>query len=592
MTLVYETKMAFTGVYLTIIYTVLLHFNVVGTNAWIVYIVDIGGKLMLPLQGLVFISYPVIGLLADTKLTRYRMICLSCWILFVSISMSSILIILISTEVVTFYNIPLVAVGCALLVLVIVGKGMFESTVIQFGTDQMIEASSNQLSTFIHWYYWSLYIGNICIDIIIIGITSYFSYCELNFTGSYHYKEAAMQKWIYLPFCIPQCCLCCITLLLLYLKKFKNCLNIEPVGANPVKQIIDVLKYAYHHKYPVRRSALSYYQNTYPSRIDFGKVQYGGPFTNEQVEDTKTVLRLLVLLASLFGFHLSSDGFSTANHIFHKTCPSSLILLFFISNPSFVSNCITLFGIPLFHLLRKFSFTRYFPNMKKRMWLGLLLLFLHELASLIISNQIEYSTTPTCEFDNEEWIQSHIRFYHSPTRTCYWSLIQFANNTEWNTTDCVTLCSSTFTSDSTLMWLLVPQILHGFGYMLVFLTVLEFICAQAPFRLKGFMVGIWYAMLSIKYFITIIDSFIFDYNPKERTWIIYESIRIGIIGLSLITFGISCRWYHYRERDEVVNVQGMIEEIFERELLQNEDDSSDDEDTILITSQTDYHTFH
>ena len=75
------------------------------------------------------------------------------------------------------------------------------------------------------------------------------------------------------------------------------------------------------------------------------------------------------------------------------------------------------------------------------------------------------------------------------------------------------------------MWLLVPQVLHGFGYMLVFLTVLGFICAQAPFRLKGFMVGIWYAMLSIK-FITIIDSCIAYYHPKERAWIIYESIRI------------------------------------------------------------------
>ena len=47
-------------------------------------------------------------------------------------------------------------------------------------------------------------------------------------------------------------------------------------------------------------------------------------------------------------------------------------------------------------------------------------------------------------------------------------------------------------------------------------------------------------------------------------WIIYESIKIGIIGLSLIIFGISCRWYHYHERDEVVNVQGMIEDIFEK----------------------------
>ena len=355
----------------------LLHFTVIGTNAWILNVINAGNKVLLPIQGLVFISYPVIGLLADTKLTRYRMICLSCWILFV-FNAAAIVCILVAGGMVThdaygakIKYIPLIVVGCALLVLAIVGKGMFESTVIQFGTDQMIEASSNQISTFIHWYYWSLYIGNICIDIIITGVGSYFSYCHLKLTGSFwYYKFLPIVKWLYLPIGIPQCCLCCITLLLLYLKKFKNYLNIEPVGANPVKQIIDVLKYAYHHKYPVRRSALSYYQNTYPSRIDFGKVQYGGPFTNEQVEDTKTVLRLLVLLASLFGFHLSSDGFSTVNHIFRKTCPSSLILLFFISNPSLVSNCITLFGIPLFHLLRKLSFTRYFPNMKKRLWLN------------------------------------------------------------------------------------------------------------------------------------------------------------------------------------------------------------------------------
>ena len=368
--------MAFTGAYLTIIYTVLLHFTVVGTNSWTFNIVDVRSKLfVLPIQGLVFISYPLIGLLADIKLTRYQMICLSCWILLVSYAIVSILTILRATDIITVNkHIP---VGVALLLtwaLAIVGKGMFESTVIQFGTDQMIEASSNQLSTFIHWYYWSLYIGNICIDIIAAGIMSYLSYCHIRITKPFYQNyRVTVYKWLYLLLGIPQCCLCCITLLLLYLKKFKNYLNIETVGVNPVKQIIDVLKYAYHHKYPVRRSALSYYQNTYPSRIDFGKIQYGGPFTNEQVEDTKTVLRLLVLLASLFGFHLSSDGFSTANHILRKTCPSSsLILLYFISNPSFISNFITLFGIPLFHLLKKFSCTKYFPNMKKRMWIGVL----------------------------------------------------------------------------------------------------------------------------------------------------------------------------------------------------------------------------
>ena len=583
--------MAFTGAYLTIIYTVLLHFTVVGTNSLTLNALNIGSKLLfLPIQGLVFISYPLIGLLADIKLTRYQMICLSCWVLFVSHAIVSIICILVSTDTIVFYR--NISVGVAFVLtfsLAIVGKGMFESTVIQFGTDQMIEASSNQLSTFIHWYYWSLYIGKVCIDIIAAGILSYLSYCQIRNTepAHNHYHRKAVYKWLILLLGIPQSCLCCFTLLLL--KKFKNYLNIEPVGVNPVKQIIDVLKYAYHHKYPVRRSALSYYQNTYPSRIDFGKIQYGGPFTNEQVEDTKTVLKLLVLLASLFGFHLSSDGISTANYILRKTCPSSLILLYFISNPSFISNFITLFGIPLFHLLRKFSFTKYFPNMKKRMWIGVLFLFLHELISLIISNQIQH-TTLTCDYDFYDAERKHA--IHSSTEICYFSLIQFANNTEWNTTDCVSYCSNSTSTDNTLMWLLVSQMFHGFGHMLIFLTVLEFICAQAPFRLKGFMVGIWYAMLSVKYFIITIDTAIV-YHLMERVWIIYEGIKIGIIGLSLIIFGISCRWYRYRERDEVVNVQGMIEEIFERELLQqeNEEDSSDDEDTILITSQTTYHTF-
>ena len=412
--------MAFTGAYLTIIYTVLLHFTVVGTNSWILNIMDIREKYLFLLQGLVFISYPLIGLLADIKLTHYQMICLSCWILFVSYAILSILSILVSTDTIIAYaNNTLIAGVILILALAIVDKGMCESTAIQFGTDQMIEASSNQLSTFIHWYYWSLYIGNVCIDTIIAGIFLYLSYCQINNTDSNYDRDLAITKFVVLPLGIPQCCLCCITLLLLYLKKFKNYLNIEPVGVNPIKQIIDVLKYAYHHKYPVRRSALSYYQNTYPSRIDFGKIQYGGPFTNEQVEDTKTVFRLLVLLASLFGFHLSSDGFSTANYILHKTCPPSLILLYFISNPSYILYFITLFGIPLFHLLRKFSFIKYFPNMMKRMWIGVLFLFLHELVSLIISNQIEHFKG--CKFYNERVLD----VYHSSTTICYYSLIQF-----------------------------------------------------------------------------------------------------------------------------------------------------------------------
>ena len=95
--------------------------------------------------------------------------------MFVSYAILSLLSILVSTDTIILYrNIPVDVALVLTLLLAIVGKGMFESTVIQFGTDQMIEASSNQLSTFIHWYYWSLYIGNVCIDIIAAGNTGLF----------------------------------------------------------------------------------------------------------------------------------------------------------------------------------------------------------------------------------------------------------------------------------------------------------------------------------------------------------------------------------------------------------------------------------
>ena len=572
--------MAFSGAYLVIIYTVLLHFTT--TSSWLINIINANNKaVMYSVEGLVFILYPLIGLLADIKLTRYRMICLSCWIIFVVVLLFLIgnvcCFILTNDRIYQSVHEPYAKIYMALCavaaLLAIIGKGMFESTVIQFGTDQMIGASSNQLSTFIHWYYWSLCVGSICSNAIIAGMAGYRSQCNINIQilqgDKYGNYQLNLMAWLFLPVNVLQFILCSITLLLLYLKKFKKYLNIEPIGTNPIKQIIDVIKYAYHHKYPVRRSALSYYLNTYPSRIDFGKVQYGGPFTNEEVEDTKTVLRLLVLLLSLFGFHLSGDGFSTVSQILYKTCPSSLILLMITSNPTISLNILTFFSISLFYVLAKSPLKKWIPNMMKRMWFGLLMLFIQDVLSLIIYKQIEPSTCGG--------YLSEVNKYRSSTLLCYYSLIEFANDTVWNTTDCVNVCpSSLYTMDSTLMWLLVPQILHGFGYMLVFVTVLEFICAQAPFRMKGFMVGIWYAMFFINFLLlNMIEFSITSFYKEDRAWIIYESIRIGIIGLSLIIFGISCQYYRYRERDEVVNVQGMIEDIFEKELNQQQNEEDD-----------------
>ena len=84
--------------------------------------------------------------------------------------------------------------------------------------------------------------------------------------------------------------------------------------------------------------------------------------------------------------------------------------------------------------------------MVKRMWIGVLFLFLHELVSLIINSQIK--CFKGCEFYNEQVLDG----YNSSIQIFYFSLVQIFNNTELNTTDCVSYCSSSiFTSDNTLM---------------------------------------------------------------------------------------------------------------------------------------------
>ena len=73
---------------------------------------------------------------------------------------------------------------------------------------------------------------------------------------------------------------------------------------NPFKLIHRVLKYAVKHKHPEGRSAFTYCEDELPSRLDFGKSKYGGPFTTEQAEDVKTFFRglgLVIIVSAVFG---------------------------------------------------------------------------------------------------------------------------------------------------------------------------------------------------------------------------------------------------------------------------------------------------
>ena len=79
------------------------------------------------------------------------------------------------------------------------------------------------------------------------------------------------------------------------LVRYKRQLVIDRTGDHPLKLIYRVLRYAWNHTCPENRSAFTYWEEDIPPRIDLGKLKYGGPFTTEEVEDTKTFFRIILL---------------------------------------------------------------------------------------------------------------------------------------------------------------------------------------------------------------------------------------------------------------------------------------------------------
>ena len=445
----------------------------------------------------------------------------------------------------------------------LLGLGMFESTAIQFGMDQMLEAPSEQFSTFIHWYYWSSVWGQPFIAYIYKGALFYFSQCKVQVYESIHQHTYESMHHVYenfitfILFCILavlQFMGASISVLLALLAK--KHFVITEACQHPLKLIYNVLRYSWKHKCPERRSAFTYWEQDIPHRIDLGKSKYGGPFNNEEVEDTKTFLRIVLLLVSLFGFHLSGQGYSLLNQLFRHQCPSSE-LIFTIDTNTFTSLAIIV-GIPVYRFVFVRYCSKYLPNMLKRMGLGLLCCFIKELINITIHATM--TGGQECLHDIEP----------VPIDRCYLQVSKIiVNDTCFNFSAMAHGNHETCKVNNLPFFLvIIPSVLQGLSLLLVFMTALEFICAQAPLRLKGLLIGLWYAALAVTYLVVEIPETLIS---DPITWEVFHEVKAFLIFLSLMLYLCVSKWYCYRQRDDVVNERLLVEEIYERQLAQAEE---------------------
>ena len=550
---------------LVILCCFLIHLSIIGSDFALYHTVNKDGVLaFLISQSVAYLLYPLLGWLADVYFTRYKFLLFSFIIMIVSN-------ILVSTVAAVFLNIIherrlFIPAGLAVFTSLI-SMGLFESTAAQFGMDQMLEASSDQLSLFVHWYYWSCNVGRPIILCIMLLVLFVYSQCTITMTIQ---NPNDIHHDLYPNYFIVMCSavlienglhLICLGIGLCVLLCFKKHFNIDRTGDHPLKLIYNVLKYAWNHKCPERRSAFTYWEEDIPPRIDLGKNKYGGPFTTEEVEDTKTFFRILLLLLSLFGFHLSGHGYSTLDQIMREQCPTKWAFLS-ITDPMNPAYLVLLLGIPLQNLISHCC-QEYFPSMLKRMGLGLFCCLIK--VTLEIFVQATMTGGEYCDhFDNNVY------------DSCYFLSCDININnacvTISNATDNLYSCNK---NSLPFLLLLIPNALQGLSILLVFMTALEFICAQAPLRLKGLLIGVWYAFLSINYLLVEAPEL---FTIESTAWKIFHGIKAGFIFLSLVMYLCVSRRYRYRLRDEVVNEQYLIEEIYERELaLQDDTDSIESE---------------
>lgn len=229
--------------------------------------------------------FPVMGWIADAWVGQYQMIHGSLWVMWLGYAGMAVMY--------SFsYYLWIYALLPFFFAVISCGHAGFQSCAIPFGANIMIKYRTTQeLSSYFYFYYW---IRN-------FGLISYVLSSTCDGVGEPLSAIIAVLTSVF-----------CISLALILNGCCKSWFVINRDRPNPLMKILRVVYLAVVIKRPVHRSAFSFNGALPPSRIDLTKAVHGGKFTNEEVEDVKTSLRLLLMLIFILSFLIVYTVVSTS----------------------------------------------------------------------------------------------------------------------------------------------------------------------------------------------------------------------------------------------------------------------------------------
>ena len=498
---------------------------------------------------LVLLLYPMSGYMADVYCGRYKTV--TCSFIFLWIGMFSLSCAAAIGFKVNFDHFGDLAAPCGLfvavsLILIILGLACYQANVIQLGLDQLFEAPSEKLGLFVHWFMWAYTLGNFITLMVFMFLP-----CYVNDIGPI--KMKLQNSLASSPFVL----LVILTFLLIFTCYNHGWFYFEPGQHNPYKIVFRVLNFARKNKYPLRRSAFTYCDDFLPSRFDFAKERFGGPFTTSQVEDVKTLLRVgSVLLAlgplfvleipgsfgifPLFALHTSKNFQFYAHH--SCSSPAKWIVI----QSGGIGYIASIVFLPLYMWVVYSLFRKRVPRILNRLQFAVLLSIAGVFCLLIIDlaghfhhhHQHPKLTNGTCLFTS--------RYQVSEKGT------PIVLNMHWSVN-------------------ILPCVLLNVGSLLIRATAFEFISAQSPHSMKGLLVGIFFAIKGL--FQSISAAAVLPFaipNVWNRTSSVincgfgYYLFTIVVASVGLVVFSIVVRRYSYRQRDERPYDQRFAEQYYER----------------------------
>ena len=440
----------------------------------------------------VLLLSPIMVLIADVFASRYKLI-VACSYIF-----AFILALLLCTYITIYYQSFILA-----LVVLCVSHGPvrfihvgFEASIIPFNIDQLVGSSGDELSAVIHWHTTGPYLAAIAYSLIVSIIKN----------------QQINEQIVYLA-------ISGISIIIIILSQsfFKHWLDTTPQNTNPIKQIARVLNYARKNRYPRNRSALTYWEEESPSRLDLGKEKYGGPFTEEEVEDVKTILRLLPLFICALAF-----GEITWDFRGIMSYSRDYYYVFQINIP----NVVPLFLILLYQFLIYPCFSKYIPSMLKRIGFGLFLAFISNVSFVLIA-LIGHFT-----IHSHECIVANVVF--SPIRVM----------------------------PINYLWTIVPQVLDSCAIFLTTTIGLEFVIAQSPKDMRGLMVALFLSARGLGSLIGLYLLIPYRYldTAPLGCGFYYFLTRTFITFFIFIIFIFLAKRYKLRVRENEINVHIIAED--------------------------------